>query len=64
MIRSLPLAVLTRLCVDNLSAVAQRITEFAAAGVDLLLLQCSPQMEEMERFAETVIRPCAMATAA
>jgi hypothetical protein len=22
-----------------------------------LLLQCSPQLEEMERFAETVIRP-------
>jgi hypothetical protein len=22
----------------------------------LLLLQCSPQLEEMERFAETVIR--------
>jgi len=44
--------------------VANRIDEFAAAGVDLLLLQCSPQMEEMERFAETIIRPCAMATAA
>jgi dimethylsulfone monooxygenase len=36
--------------------VAQRITEFEAAGVDLLLLQCSPQIEEMERFSETVIR--------
>ena len=44
--------------------VANRIEEFAAAGVDLLLLQCSPQMEEMERFAEAIIRPCAMATAA
>ena len=44
--------------------VANRIDEFAAAGVDLLLLQCSPQMEEMERFAETIIRPCAMSTAA
>jgi len=44
--------------------VAKRIDEFAAAGVDLLLLQCSPQMEEMERFAEAIIRPCAMATAA
>src|SRR2546422_9601259 len=40
--------------------VANRIDEFAAAGIDLLLLQCSPQMEEMERFAETVIRPSAM----
>jgi FMNH2-dependent dimethyl sulfone monooxygenase len=36
--------------------VADRIGEFAAAGVDLLLLQCSPQLEEMERFAETVIQ--------
>ena len=35
--------------------VADRIGAFAAAGVDLLLLQCSPQLEEMERFAETVI---------
>ena len=44
--------------------VANRIAEFEAAGVDLLLLQCSPQLEEMERFAETVIRPSAVATAA
>ena len=36
--------------------VADRIGEFEAAGVDLLLLQCSPQLEEMERFAETIIR--------
>jgi len=35
--------------------VAERIAEFEAAGVDLLLLQCSPQFEEMERFAESVI---------
>jgi hypothetical protein len=26
--------------------VCQRITAFEAAGVDLLLLQCSPQLEE------------------
>jgi dimethylsulfone monooxygenase len=44
--------------------VAERIAEFEAAGVDLLLLQCSPQLEEMERFAETIIRPSAVATAA
>ena len=31
--------------------VADQIGRFAAAGVDLLLLQCSPQLEEMERFA-------------
>ena len=37
--------------------VAERVAEFEDAGVDLLLLQCSPQLEEMERFAETVIRP-------
>jgi len=35
--------------------VAERVAEFEAAGVDLLLLQCSPQLEEMERFAESVI---------
>src|SRR5256886_12897159 len=35
--------------------VAERVAEFEAVGVDLLLLQCSPQMEEMERFAESVI---------
>ena len=33
--------------------VADRVDELTAAGVDLLLLQCSPQLEEMERFAET-----------
>ena len=31
-------------------AVLDRVREFEAAGVDLLLLQCSPQLEEMERF--------------
>src|SRR5205085_6458140 len=35
--------------------VTDRVGEFADAGVDLLLLQCSPQLEEMERFAERVI---------
>jgi FMNH2-dependent dimethyl sulfone monooxygenase len=35
--------------------VAERIAEFEDAGVDLLLLQFSPQLEEMERFAEQVI---------
>lgn len=35
--------------------VVKRVAEFEAAGVDLLLLQCSPQFEEMERFAESVI---------
>src|SRR5207253_3691268 len=44
--------------------VANRIAEFEAAGVDLLLLQCSPQLEEMERFAEALVRPSAVASAA
>jgi FMNH2-dependent dimethyl sulfone monooxygenase len=35
--------------------IAERVAEFEDAGVDLMLLQCSPQLEEMERFAETVI---------
>ena len=35
--------------------VQDRLGEFAAAGVDLVLLQFSPQHEEMERFGESVI---------
>jgi dimethylsulfone monooxygenase len=35
--------------------VADRIRALGTAGIDVLLLQCSPQLEEMERFAETVI---------
>ncbi|MFZ6177923.1 LLM class flavin-dependent oxidoreductase [Nannocystis pusilla] len=35
--------------------VADQIRRFEAAGVDLLLLQCSPQLEEMERFAAEVM---------
>src|SRR5215204_7590809 len=36
--------------------VAARVEEFEDAGAGLLLLQCSPQLEEMERFAAQVIR--------
>src|SRR5688572_17093919 len=36
-------------------AVAEQVRAFEAVGVDLLLLQCSPQLEEMERFAEEVM---------
>jgi FMNH2-dependent dimethyl sulfone monooxygenase len=36
--------------------VAAQVRAFEAAGVDLLLLQFSPQHEEMERFAATVMR--------
>jgi FMNH2-dependent dimethyl sulfone monooxygenase len=43
--------------------VADRIGEFEKAGVDLLLLQFSPQMEEMERFADRVIPRRAVASA-
>ncbi|HXG73086.1 MAG TPA: hypothetical protein VNJ04_21025, partial [Gemmatimonadaceae bacterium] len=35
--------------------VAHRIRGLEEAGVDLLLLQFSPQEEEMERFAEQVM---------
>jgi dimethylsulfone monooxygenase len=35
--------------------IASELERFQAAGVDLMLLQFSPQAEEMERFAEEVI---------
>jgi len=41
--------------------VAEQVQAFEDAGVGLLLLQCSPQLEEMERFAEAVIQPLATA---
>ena len=41
--------------VGTAEQVAERTAQFAEAGVDLLLLQCSPQLEEMERFADEVI---------
>ncbi|HEX8848194.1 MAG TPA: LLM class flavin-dependent oxidoreductase [Gemmatimonadaceae bacterium] len=47
--------------VGTAEQVAERIQEFEDAGVALLLLQCSPQLEEMERFSETVMRPLATA---
>lgn len=36
--------------------IAERVAAFEAVGVDFLLMQCSPQLEEMERFSEAVIR--------
>ena len=36
--------------------VADQIGEFERAGVDLLLLQFSPQLEEMDRFSDLVIK--------
>jgi FMNH2-dependent dimethyl sulfone monooxygenase len=41
--------------VGTAEQVADRVRDFEAVGVDLLLLQCSPQLEEMERFAEEVM---------
>ncbi|MCP8615697.1 LLM class flavin-dependent oxidoreductase [Salirhabdus salicampi] len=35
--------------------IAKRIVEYEKAGVDLLLLQFSPQLEEMERFSKQVM---------
>lgn len=37
--------------------VLEQVLAFEDAGVDLLLLQCSPQLEEMERFGRQVIAP-------
>jgi FMNH2-dependent dimethyl sulfone monooxygenase len=37
--------------------VRERLEEFAAVGVDLVLLQSSPQLEEMERFSAQVMQP-------
>jgi len=41
-------------------AVSSRLEEFSAVGVDLVLLQSSPQLEEMERFSAQVILPSAV----
>lgn len=41
--------------VGTAEQVAERVAQFERAGVDLLLLQFSPQFEEMERFAQAVI---------
>jgi len=35
--------------------IKDRVAEFEKIGVDFFLLQCSPQLEEMERFAEAII---------
>ncbi|WP_210486004.1 LLM class flavin-dependent oxidoreductase [Rufibacter aurantiacus] len=36
--------------------IQDRIGEYEKVGVDFFLLQCSPQLEEMERFSESVIQ--------
>jgi FMNH2-dependent dimethyl sulfone monooxygenase len=42
--------------VGTAEQVAERVAQFEAAGADLLLLQFSPQLEEMEHFSEAVIK--------
>jgi FMNH2-dependent dimethyl sulfone monooxygenase len=37
--------------------VSARLAEFSAVGVGLVLLQSSPQLQEMERFSAQVIEP-------
>ena len=37
------------------SQLQDRVEAFEKVGVDFFLLQCSPQLEEMERFAEAVM---------
>ncbi len=44
--------------------VADKVSEFERAGVNLLLLQCSPQIEEMERFSEAIIEKSSTANIA
>jgi FMNH2-dependent dimethyl sulfone monooxygenase len=49
--------------VGTAEQVAERVAQFESAGVDLLLLQFSPQLEEMDRFSDTVIRRRSAASA-
>jgi len=41
--------------IGTAAQIRERIASYEAAGLDLLLLQMSPQYEEMERFAGAVI---------
>ena len=43
--------------IGSAATVAQRLQDFEAAGCSLVLLQSSPQREEMERFASEIIAP-------
>jgi FMNH2-dependent dimethyl sulfone monooxygenase len=42
--------------VGTAEQVIERLAEFEKVGVDLVLLQFSPQMEEMDQFAKTIIK--------
>jgi FMNH2-dependent dimethyl sulfone monooxygenase len=44
--------------------IQEKVSAYEAAGLDLLLLQFSPQYEEMERFSAQVIRPTGLRAAA
>src|SRR5271170_4477900 len=41
--------------IGTAAQIRERIAAYESAGLDLLLLQMSPQLEEMERFAAAVI---------
>ena len=41
--------------VGTAEQIAERIIEFRRAGVEIFLMQMSPMLEEMERFAEEVM---------
>lgn len=43
--------------VGTAEQLSEQVARFERAGVDLLLLQFSPQLEEMEAFSQQVIRP-------
>jgi len=45
--------------IGEAAQIRERVEAYEAAGLDLLLLQMSPQYEEMERFAAEVIAPAA-----
>lgn len=50
--------------VGTAEQVRERIEEYEFAGLDLLLLQMSPQAEEMDRFAAQIIHPMRAASTA
>jgi len=49
--------------VGTAEQVAEQVARFEKVGTDLVLLQFSPQLEEMERFSDSVIRRAAVTSA-
>jgi len=49
--------------VGTAEQVAEQVAKFEKVGTDLVLLQFSPQLEEMEHFSDTVIRRAAVSSA-